>query len=453
MLTKDLMDLFAVMNEAVMNVLTHYFELSKVDAEHAISIYKTFAKQTDQVVQYLSIARQYEHITKLEIPKIKHAPTSLAASLQEYIDDHDFETNRRQYLAERQAKDGGDFAIAAAKPFSTASTTKTAQSAKHQSDLFKPVDAGPAPPPAKALAPELMDFFDSIEQPAPQAAPQVSHVQQQFAQPTAQGFAPTYGQATESGQGQFDQSTNPFAQVQAPQYQQPPQPIQPNFTGAGFGGYGPQPQQSQPTGFSASNPFQNGTPPVAQFQQPYDMQQMSQPPQQPVPQPPQLFDGQQQQQQQQMQPPSSNPFRQSMMMTGQATGYPMAQPLQQQSTNPFARASPQQVPMQTGSPFPQQQQQMPSGQFAQGGGAPQLQAQPTGTNPFARATPPQQAQQTGSPANFLTPSVTGSTNPFRQSAFVNQQTGQGWQSAGQGTLGGWEQMETMPVFPRPGQTG
>jgi len=48
------------------------------------------------------------------------------------------------------------------------------------------------------------------------------------------------------------------------------------------------------------------------------------------------------------------------------------------------------------------------------------------------------------------PNPTGSTNPFRQSAFVNQQTGQGWQ-ASQGTMGGLEQLETIPVFPRPGQ--
>ena len=51
--------------------------------------------------------------------------------------------------------------------------------------------------------------------------------------------------------------------------------------------------------------------------------------------------------------------------------------------------------------------------------------------------------------------ATGSTNPFRQSAFVNQATGQGWQAnpANQGTLGGMsvQNVETVGVFPRPGQ--
>jgi hypothetical protein len=34
---------------------------------------------------------------------------------------------------------------------------------------------------------------------------------------------------------------------------------------------------------------------------------------------------------------------------------------------------------------------------------------------------------------------------------VNQQTGQSWHVGGQqGTMGGLEQLETLPVFPRPG---
>jgi hypothetical protein len=107
LLTRDLLDLYAAENEAVMNVLGHYFEMSRTDAERAIKIYKTFCKQTDQVVQFLGVARQFEHATRLEIPKIKHAPTSLAASLQEYLDDKEFDVNRRQYLAEQDAKKSG----------------------------------------------------------------------------------------------------------------------------------------------------------------------------------------------------------------------------------------------------------------------------------------------------------------------------------------------------------
>ena len=82
----------------------HYFELSKPDATRALAVYRTFVKQTEAVVQYLSLARAHEHSTRLEIPRIKHAPTSLAASLEEYLADKDFEINRRQYIAEKEER-------------------------------------------------------------------------------------------------------------------------------------------------------------------------------------------------------------------------------------------------------------------------------------------------------------------------------------------------------------
>jgi hypothetical protein len=94
------------------------------------------------------------------------------------------------------------------------------------------------------------------------------------------------------------------------------------------------------------------------------------------------------------------------------------------------------------SPFASMQQQQP---------LQPLQPAPTGTNPFARQPSPQSAT---SAQGGLTVNATGSTNPFRQSAFVNQQTGQGWQNAGsQGTMGGMslDQLPTTSVFPRPGQ--
>jgi hypothetical protein len=89
-----------------------------------------------------------------------------------------------------------------------------------------------------------------------------------------------------------DQSTNPFGQPQQQTVQaQPPQlqPVQTNHTGAGFGGYGPQPTQQA---FVTGGAF------------PQDVQQAfggsSMPP---VPQ-------------QQQQPQQTNPFRQSAMPTG-----------------------------------------------------------------------------------------------------------------------------------------
>lgn len=425
--------------------------MSKPDAERAINIYRNFCRQTDQVVQYLAIARHYEHVTRFQIPKIKHAPTSLASSLEEYLADKDFEINRRQYLAQQDArKRSGKGGTNGIPSFNTKSETPSKSTATQNPPSPK---RDPAQAAGTGPAPDLIDFFESIEQnqqPMEQPNAQFGFVQQQqlpqqgFAvQPTGFVSQPTgYAQQPQPYQTGAGHSTNPFGHVQQPQ-QQPPQ-LQPNFTGAGFGGYTPQPHPS----FSSSlSPIpQDG---VASFSA--------------------------MQQQQPAQTGSTNPFRLSTMPTGASPGsfggnMPMS-PLsaQRTSTNPFARNSPSaatpfgppsqqplpqqqptgapQPPFQPQSQFGQQQQQQPGSPFA-------LQPQPTGTNPFARPQTQNGPPQSSGMLSPLSASVTGSTNPFRQSAFVNQSTGQGWQnsSQNQGTIGGMGLggVETQSVFPRPG---
>jgi hypothetical protein len=80
----------------------------------------------------------------------------------------------------------------------------------------------------------------------------------------------------------------------------------------------------------------------------------------------------------------------------------------------------------------------------------------TGTNPFAKSFGPSQPaqptqQQRPVTAGGILSQPTGSTNPFRQGAFVNHATGQGWQHNQQPIGGGLDQLETIPVFPRPAQ--
>jgi hypothetical protein len=437
LLTRDLLDLYNVENEAVMNVLSRYFEMSRPDAERSILIYKRFCKQTEQVVQYLSIARQYEHATRLEIPKIKHAPTSLAASLQEYLDDQDFEINRRQYLAEQDARKMG------IKPSSKPAQSQSKSSA--QATMPTPFDdmksgAKPATSqPGKGPAPDLIDFFDSIEknqqsmqtnpflqqQPQPQQ-PQPTGYMQQQPQPT--GFLQQQPQPTGylqpqpqpqpnmlyqpdpsqgmNGFGPNGNQTNPYGQPQMPQQVQPPQPLQAQFTGAGFGGYGPQPEPQQV--------YTGGQSPA--------------------------FASPQQQSPGSLQAQSTNPFRVSMMPTGTSGPASGNSLLHRQSTNPFAKSSSPAIPAipENGGPSPP----LPQSHTPQ-----LLQSQTTGTNPFARNNTPAQPP----PPNALQVQLTGSTNPFRQSTFVNQQTGTGWQNAPQASIGGLENMPTLPVFPRPGQ--
>ena len=417
------------------NETEHYFELSKPDATRALAVYRTFVKQTQAVVEYLSLARAHEHSTRLEIPKIKHAPTSLAASLEEYLTDKDFEINRRQYIAEKEAKKNGG------KPINGASKPLDSKPAPSSNATSQQTAAAPPKPTANA---PLIDLFESLEdnqqtmatQPMMQQYPQQTGFQPQ--QPGFQVPQQTANMGFQQPQShpfpmQNGQSTNPFQmqqQPQAPQIQAPP--IGPQFTGAGFGGYSPQPFNTMP-------PIpQNGMPDFSQQQQQ----------QQPQMQIPTIAEPLQPQQ------TSTNPFRQSMLPSS-PTG---AGSLNRSSTNPFAKhntgfAQQSQSPVNSPpfsmspvqespfAPMPQQQQQPMQ----------PLQPTPTGTNPFARQPSPQSSL---SPQGGLTVNATGSTNPFRQSAFVNQQTGQGWQNTGsQGTMGGMsiDQVPTTSVFPRPGQ--
>lgn len=424
--------------------------MSHPDATRALNIYRTFVKQTDMVVQYLSVARMHEHSTRLEIPKIKHAPTSLAASLEEYLNDKDFEVNRRQYLAEREAKkNNGKSANGTSKSFADSKLAVSKTPAGQSFPSPKQTSSTPAKQEPKGPAPDLIDFFESIEQNQQPMAQQTQQFQQ-YPQQTGitqtgyqmpvqnMGFQPQQQQAFSPPSGQ---ASNPFGQPQQPQQ---PQQIQQNFTSAGFGGYTPQPFNPQNT--SLSSIPQNG---VANF------------PQQPTQQfnsPAPMADS--------IQAQSTNPFRNSIMPNQPnpepklLSNPPIASPIARSPTNPFAKHTSNQSPGMSSSPFtttpsvltpqsaspfapqPQQQQQQ---------GLQSMQSAPAGTNPFARHGSPQ--QHTPSPQSGLIANPTGSTNPFRQSAFVNQQTGQGWQNTTQGTMGGMglDQLETVPVFPRPGQ--
>ncbi|KAI9376715.1 ANTH domain-containing protein [Aspergillus egyptiacus] len=423
LLTLDLLTLYSVMNEGTINVLEHYFEMSRPDSERALEIYKTFTAQTEEVVKFLGVARHFQSATRLEIPKLKHASTDLTRLLEDDLNDPDFNLRRREYLA-RQGKGGGSAFTAAAAPATGNRPTNNPNSSPPR----------PKTEPShqtKSNSSNLIDFFDSIE-PIPPAQAQTQPQAMQFQQtgfPGQQpGFYPQQTGIQQQPQPMGFGQPGPFGLQFAPQngnqfsQQQAPAPLQPTPTGAGFGGYSPQPQvpQHQLLGFQSQLPTipQNNT---AGFSQ-----------QQPSPS--------------MLQPQTTNPFRQSMLMstpTGPTATSTPATPMKRQSTNPFARrlsiANPSFTPSAP-EPFPQalQQPQPPQQPAA-------LQPQRTGTNPFARSSsvPPQQTQGAS-----LRPTPTGSTNPFRQSAVVHQ-TGQGWPATSQtGTMGGLEQLETVPIFPR-----
>ena len=403
------------------------------------------------------MARSHEHSTRLEIPKIKHAPTSLAASLEEYLNDKDFEINRRQYLAEKEAKKNGG------KITNGSSKLQESKPAPSTTAISQPPAAPSKPNPSAPLIDLFASLEDNQQTMATQPMMQQQYPQQAGFQQQQQGFQVPqqtanmgFAQQQQPFNPQNGQGTNPFQMQQQPQapqmpMQMQPQPIQTQFTGAGFGGYTPQTFSPQNT--LGSIP-QNSVPDFSQQQQ---MQQQMQ-----IPTIAEPFQSQQ---------TMTNPFRQSMLPSPTGAAEPKllnnptgASSLNRTSTNPFAKhntgfqqlsqsptnSSPFAQPHVQPSPFAQMQQQQQPQQLQQLQPLQPMQPTPTGTNPFARQPSPQSAT---SPQGGLSVQATGSTNPFRQSAFVNQQTGQGWQSNGQGTMGGMslDQVPTTNVFPRPGQ--
>ncbi|KAI0434997.1 ANTH-domain-containing protein [Xylaria sp. FL1042] len=453
LLVLDLLSLFQVLNQGMISILGHFFEMSKVDAERAMDIYRHFTKTTDAVVQYLTVARQWEPHTRVEVPKLKHAPVNLRRQLEDYLNDPDFEINRRQYIAEQQAKKKGGLSKGeksapeikpeTTRPFPGASTSSAFPSK--------------APQATKGPDPDLIDFFDSIEQNqttmSTQPNPQPNqHIQvpplanngnpwpsgmQQSTQVQGNGFVPqTTGFPNNSPFQQPNPTGFPLPQQVPPQM---PTQMQPNFTGAGFGGYTPQPNFT-PTSLTpipqdsvASYPTGSLSPPMQTGQQ------------------------------------TTNPFRASMMV-GNPTGMPANSTMQnnfsappapqgqlpsaltRQPTNPFARSSPQGVTPFSNPPSTSPFQSPPPVQPV---GA--LQPAATGTNPFARNYSPggvqgqQQQQQRPQTSGGIAPQATGATNPFRQGAFVNHQTGMGWQHNQMPIGGGLDQLSTQPIFPRPTQ--
>ncbi|KAG8748372.1 hypothetical protein FRC10_005919 [Ceratobasidium sp. 414] len=363
MLVKDLLILFQATNEGVINVLEHYFEMSQVDAQNALKIYQHFCKQTERVVNYLGIAKKLQNVLNVQIPNLRHAPVSLAKTLEEYIKDPNFEENRLEYRNSRIIADGKTNGKAAgtAKPTPPVEIPKggnpAASTSKGEATSFFEIPKGNnatastskgEATPAKS---ELMDFFASIEQEQP------SMFNPRSQSPTNNYF---------HQQSQF----NPFLQHQMT--------VQmtgmPNMTGQ-------QPFiQPQATGFvpNQNNPFPQ------QPQQPFLIPQVTAVPFQPQAQP------------------------QAQPLQPQATAVPFLQP--QVTATPFLQ------PQDTARPF-QPQQQQPFGQVA-----PFLQPQPTGSNPFRQTMlfPQSTGMPTGTsnpfpstqfPSNPSSPSFPGS-GPF-----------------------------------------
>lgn len=84
---QDILFIFQALNEAIINILEHYFEMSIKDAKEALKIYMEFAKQTKLVKEFMDTAKIHEYKLQMRLPPINHAPISLVSSLTEYLND------------------------------------------------------------------------------------------------------------------------------------------------------------------------------------------------------------------------------------------------------------------------------------------------------------------------------------------------------------------------------
>ncbi|KAG0365167.1 hypothetical protein BGZ54_006796 [Gamsiella multidivaricata] len=159
LLVQDLLRLFQAMNEGVINILQHYFEMTKDQARLGLKIYKIFAEQTTKSMEYFSVAKRMEGVIHITIPQLKHAPLSLVRNLEEHLNSPDFEEEQKS----------------ASKPKESSSSKPTAKPAASKSS--EPVRGGKPGNDDDTWSPkktteeskrlstkkDIIDFFSSID--------------------------------------------------------------------------------------------------------------------------------------------------------------------------------------------------------------------------------------------------------------------------------------------------
>ncbi|GLB41870.1 putative ANTH domain containing protein [Lyophyllum shimeji] len=408
MLVKDLLILFQAGNEGVINVLEHYFEMSHVDAEEALGIYRHFCKQTERVVEFLGVAKKLQNLLNVPIPNLKHAPVSLAGALQEYLDDPAFEQNRIEYKTSKEAVDRPSKKPGLpTKPKETDKSTASKNSSAAQTSTLSTPQASTSASTSTSNTvgsnKGVVDFFATIEEEQPTMFnPQTN----------SPGTAYFQNQSASNPFAQMQMTGQPFLQAQPTGFLRP-QHTAFQVPSTNPFGLPPQSQQTQSghRPFTAFLPQPTG---VAQPQQ-FQPQPTSFPQSQSMPSRPTGFATLQLPQQTgflQPQATGANPFRQSMLLpqstgmalfSGAANGPNMSQPFTSTgiafSTNssiasPFAQ-TPSSAPFQQPANVPARPSSTPLTSFgstSNSSTSPPV-AQPvkthqTGTrNPFGPITP------------------------------------------------------------------
>ncbi|KAF9210445.1 hypothetical protein BGZ59_009436 [Podila verticillata] len=243
LLVQDLLRLFQAMNEGVINILQHYFEMTKDQARLGLQIYKTFAEQTTKVMDYFSVAKRMETVIHITIPQLKHAPLSLVRTLEEYLNSPDFEETQGKTKTKEvsSSKSTTKPPSSSAKPSS--STNNNNNSGKNDADTWAPKKTVEE---SKRLSTkkDMIDFFSSIDNEETPIAQNPNMFQAQMM---------TGGDEFQQFQLQLQQQ-NQLLQMQQMQQMQQQQMLQNQMTGFGGQNFQPNMVTAQPTGFN-TNPF------------------------------------------------------------------------------------------------------------------------------------------------------------------------------------------------------
>lgn len=86
MLLKDSFKLYRGLNDAIITLLETYFSLDKSMAFTALDLYKAFMRETSSIIAMYEMAKKK---FTLELPDLKHAPTTLVNSMEDYVKDMD----------------------------------------------------------------------------------------------------------------------------------------------------------------------------------------------------------------------------------------------------------------------------------------------------------------------------------------------------------------------------
>ncbi|WFD04660.1 hypothetical protein MOBT1_003374 [Malassezia obtusa] len=177
MTLKDLLAHYMGINEGIINMLEHYFDMGRREAERSLELYKQFCWQTEKVVAFLDSSRRLSHSLRSAVPSLNHAPLSLAGALEEYLRDPNFEKNRTSYLQNR-GKNGSSSAPKDGAAKSTTSAPSERPSDKHATDSRATESDAKNTSNASKEAPKtqntnqqaLQDFFEALEQPSTSGA-------------------------------------------------------------------------------------------------------------------------------------------------------------------------------------------------------------------------------------------------------------------------------------------